>query len=48
MVVLVLESKGLLYFVFMTVIPTVLEKIGDITTKWKGPNLGLSSVRTYF
>ena len=28
--------------------PAVLEKIGDITTKWKGPNLGLSSLGTYF
>ena len=28
--------------------PAVLEKIDDITTKWKGPNLGLSSVGTYF
>ena len=27
---------------------SALEKMGDITTKWKGPNLGLSSVGTYF
>ena len=27
---------------------SALEKIGDITTKWKGPNLGLSSVGSSF
>ena len=47
--VLVLESKGLLSFVFMTLkSPAVLEEISDITTEWKGPNLGMSSFGTYF